>query len=165
MTAADAYCRKKRLSIFVTSPSYLPLWFALGKSSELYLGKIPILKDAAYGLFSVTLLNWLLSVEIAGKWPTNRLVSWLSRVGVFSYSLYLVHQPIRMVLKPAIGRLLSADTSLGFFVAAGAVTFAGYWGAVAYFYLVEKHFLNVPSKKPDEVGQTALASRVVSGAA
>jgi peptidoglycan/LPS O-acetylase OafA/YrhL len=71
--------------------------------------------------------------------------TWLANVGIFSYSLYLIHNPVRGVAKQVIQWVLPSNNSPLLFVGkAIALSVVGYWGGRAFFHLVERHFLNSP---------------------
>ena len=70
----------------------------------------------------------------------------LTAVGVFSYSLYLVHYPTNMVLRELFG-FIAAPATTGIALAAMAVKIVvSVVVAAIFFQLVERRFLNQPSR-------------------
>ncbi|RYE87574.1 MAG: hypothetical protein EOO75_14305 [Myxococcales bacterium] len=80
--------------------------------------------------------------EGTGRWPHGGLVGWMAGVGVFSYSLYLVHYPVRMVGKRLLMPWAQTSNPLVYLLVAALLAVAGYLAARVYFWLVERHFLN-----------------------
>lgn len=102
----------------------------------LHVGRLPALEDPAFGLAFFLLVNAACEARWGEKtiaFATGALV----RVGLFSYSLYLVHVPILTLVKQAGFRL-------GFGVPAIAVLRIAVPIALAYvfFLVVERRFLN-----------------------
>lgn len=86
----------------------------------------------------------------------SRLARWLARVGLISYSLYMVHYPLIQLLDLLLGlpnspggmvlrMLLFVPASLGV--------------ALAFFVLVERRFLNTPLP-PTTLGAPRSLARV-----
>lgn len=101
------------------------------------------------GLVTAIALAWLGGVAAAGR--SNRVISTLTLrpllwVGLFSYSLYLMHSPLL-----ALGNLLLLPLGLptGYqfllmIVAVVPIAIAMCWG---FFWLVERHFLNTHQRR------------------
>lgn len=94
------------------------------------------------GMAFFTLLNFCVKLEQAGRWPTHAVVAWLTRVGVFSYSLYLVHNPIRGILKQLLRPYSNTTNPILFWVVGAILGLGGYWGGKLFFLVVERRFLN-----------------------
>jgi peptidoglycan/LPS O-acetylase OafA/YrhL len=62
-------------------------------------------------------------------------------VGVFSYSLYLVHNPVRAVVKQLLGPRAETSDPVEYLAFAAVMAAAGYLAATVCFRLVERHFL------------------------
>lgn len=105
---------------------------------------VPGVAPALWGLTFFALVNWCVKLERQRRWPDHPVVAWLTRVGVFSYSLYLVHVPVRAVLKQLLGPLAATTSVWGYLLVAAAVTVAGYFAGKVFFLLVERRFLNTP---------------------
>ncbi|HEY4003327.1 MAG TPA: acyltransferase [Candidatus Xenobia bacterium] len=56
--------------------------------------------EPLWGLGFFVLLNWLVEQEAAGRWAQRKAMAMLAFVGIFSYSLYLVHEPLLHVITP-----------------------------------------------------------------
>lgn len=120
----------------------VPVWFALGYVCKTYL---PVLEPAAWGMAFFTLLNYCVRRESEGRWPDYWLFRWLFAVGIFSYSMYLVHP----VVAEAAVRLSGGATkrsTLGYMVFAVFVAVCCVIAGKIYYELVERHFLNTSPK-------------------
>ena len=96
MVAVEAYYGLIKLPRWCSSGYMAMPWcLAAGLSKYYFFVATPFLGGMAFFI----LLNFCVKLDRACRWPKNAIVSWLGRVGIFSYSLYLVHNPIRAVLK------------------------------------------------------------------
>lgn len=147
MVAAEFYCGIRKCPSWAKAFWLVPVWFAIALVSETYF---PLWSPLAWGLTFFTLLNACVDLEKKKRWPEARLVKWLSGVGVFSYSLYLVHNPIRAVMKQALP--FFRDTTNPYilvFVIAPLVIVCSYFAAKLFFRLVESRFLNSHKVDPE----------------
>lgn len=100
----------------------VPLVIYVGEYHNWHYG-IWILREPAYGAAFGLLLLALL--QLARPVRPSRIGLWLADVGVWSYSLYLVHRPIQLALEPLARRIAASPfviehgipTSLLLFVA------------------------------------------------
>jgi peptidoglycan/LPS O-acetylase OafA/YrhL len=90
-----------------------------------------------------TLLNAVVARERAGRWSQGRLARWFSVVGVYSYSIYLVHHPVRGVVKYLLESWIAAGDVVTFVAANTVVVLAGYGVGRLFFQLVERRFVTV----------------------
>lgn len=130
----------------------VPLWVlaALGTSR---LG-LAVLVPAAWGMAFFTLLNW----AVANEWRLRESAAWnaLARIGVFSYSLYLVHLPTievlheieRLVRRALALEGVAATTMYQLVLWVTSVTVACLAGR-AFFRLAERPFLTRSSADPE----------------
>ena len=157
MLAVEAYFGLVQLPALFTRWWLVPLWWTAAEFAQLRaLALAPLL----WGLCFFTLLNAVTGLEKMGQWPRSRVVAWLTSVGVFSYSLYLVHYPIRGVVKFALPGHGATSSPLLFTGYALLMSAAGYVGAWVFFHLVERHFLTGKSAP-----ERALAASVQLGRA
>ncbi len=162
MVAVEAYCGVIKIpawcrSIWLGIPlAALTMWAVKGWPSG-----YPLL--AACSFF--VLLNACVALEKAGRWPNNRLLNWFSKVGVFSYSLYLIHHPIRAVGKTLLDRLHLPPTLFYHSLESAVVIVAGFYGGKAFFNLVERHFLNTPAKPVRQRSEPAMTTFAVQNSA
>jgi peptidoglycan/LPS O-acetylase OafA/YrhL len=144
MVAAESYCGLVKCPVWFRSRWMIVIWFLGAAFSESYF---PLFSPVLWGITFFTLLNACVEVEINHRWPRLYLVKWLSGVGIFSYSLYLVHNPIRAVLKqllPGVGTTTNPYVLV--FVVVPLVVVTSYIGAKIFFMLVESRFLNPPAR-------------------
>ncbi len=102
---------------------------------------LPALIDAAYGLLFASVL---IGASREGSWLNRRLSDrWLSRLGVISYSVYLIHLPLVMscgtfVIKYRLSNATEIVIMLA--VVAPAMILLGY----LYHLMFERPFMNLP---------------------
>jgi peptidoglycan/LPS O-acetylase OafA/YrhL len=141
MLAVEAYCGLIKLprwcsSIWVGIPLAMLAAWAVKDHPALY----PLLSAVSF----FVLLNACVGLDKAGHWPRRGLLGWFSKVGIFSYSLYLVHRPIRAVGKVLVHRLHLPGGIAAQIIEMIIVVVLGFYGGKLFFYLVEKRFLNSP---------------------
>ena len=119
-----------------------PVWFFAGKLSERYF---PLLSPILWGMTFFTLLNYCVSREKAGRWLQHPVASWLTRMGIYSYSVYLIHIPVRTVIKYALHLNQRPSNALAWVVLTCGITAAGVAAGKLLFLLVERRFLNSSS--------------------
>jgi peptidoglycan/LPS O-acetylase OafA/YrhL len=87
------------------------------------------------------MVNWCVRRERAGNWPQDRFTGWLTRVGVFSYSLYLIHFPVMRVLDRLTNQLHLSHSTGFFLVKTLLFILTAYFAGKSFFAIVERHFL------------------------
>ena len=99
----------------VRLPERLARWWLVGPLLLLtiYVGEyhfwhhgIYVLREPLYGLVFALLLMTVLCMPRAAR--PSRIALWLGGVGVWSYSLYLVHRPVQLAFEP-LARHLAAS--------------------------------------------------------
>ena len=138
MAAVEAHCGILKLPRWCGLGCLVPIWAAIAKISEFYFAQ---LSSLMWGITFFTLLNYCLQRERTQRWPTSLVVRWFARVGIFSYSLYLIHVPARNVVKYAL-RIPTVVSSPWLYIA--FVTLMAGFGCLAgwiFFLLVERRFL------------------------
>jgi peptidoglycan/LPS O-acetylase OafA/YrhL len=116
----------------------------------------PIAVVLSFGLFFWIVVNAAVDAEINGRWRSDHvLVRWLARVGVFSYSLYLVHSIIlvwwRKAEIVALSRLglMRLESNIAFIALEWLASFVVcYFSGRAFFWLVERWFLPQSAAAP-----------------
>lgn len=156
LVAAEAYVGNCRIPRVFASLWMVPAFWTLATLSREW---VPVLTATLWGVTFFTLLNAVVQRESAHRWPRNRWSDWLARVGVFSYSLYLVHVPARTVVKYAL-LYAGADVSrpLVYALSVLVIVPAGYYSARLYFWLVEERCLTQPSAAVPARAKAALAT-------
>ena len=141
MVAADAYRGAITLPTFWTQARWIPLWLLLGYVLEpgaVFLG---------LGFFG--LVNVCTRLEQRGRWPKTGLVEAITRMGLWSYSLYLVHFPVQTVTLALTRRLVPEVGVPGFILRAIILTAISCVAARVFFELVERHFVTLRRAAPD----------------
>ena len=146
MVAVEYYYGLCSLPRIVTSWWAIPAWGAIAKFSEHLCQPLsPLL----WGLCFFTLVNVVVSRERSkSSFSSNRFTKWITGAGVFSYSLYLVHYPVRAVVKSVMGRFVHVETQnpVLYLIYAAIMGIAGYFTARLFFRMVESRFLNTSTK-------------------
>jgi len=155
LLAVEGYFGLVRLPRWCSWGWLVPVWGALALVAERHFpatlpAVVPSLSPALWGMTFFTLLNFCVGLERAGRWPRTRLVAWLTRAGIFSYSLYLVHVPARAILKQLLGPLAATRSAVVYLLVAALLAVCGYYAGKIYFLLVERRFLNTapPRRAP-----------------
>ncbi|HEV2881230.1 MAG TPA: acyltransferase [Pyrinomonadaceae bacterium] len=138
LMAVEAYYGLIKLPRWCYWGWLVPFWMAAAVLSEHY---VPRLEPILWGMSFFTLLNYCVRLERDGRWPKHALFGWFSKVGVFSYSLYLVHNPVRGMVKFALGPLAVTNTHGRFWLTVVVLCVAGYYAGRIFFFLVERRFL------------------------
>ena len=61
---------------------------------------------------------------------------------IASYSLYLVHNPVRAITKRLLGQIAETSDPVLFLINASLMALTGYFAGKLFFALVEKRFLS-----------------------
>ena len=136
VVAADAYRGVIRLPAFWYQTRWVPGWLLLA-----YLtppGTVFV------GLAYFTVVNAFVAREAAGRWPANRVFDALTRVGVWSYLVVLIHHPVQTAALAMTLRVLPTVGLAGFLGRAMLLTIAGVAAGRLLFAVVERHFLAPP---------------------
>ena len=136
VVAADAYRGVIRLPVFWRQARWVPGWLLLG-----YLIPPGIV---FIGLAYFTLVNAWVSREADGRWPSNGAIDAITRVGIGSYSLYLIHHPAQIVALAMTLRVFPTVSLVGFLIRVVLLTIAGCVAGRLLFVVVERHFLSPP---------------------
>ena len=134
--SADAYCGTVRLPRAFAMLWLVPFWIALA-----YLAPFATIW---IGLAYFTLVNWCVARESRGGWADSAglgVVGWLAALGLYSYSLYLVNDPVHNVLLAASRRLGDATSVTPFMIRALLFTILSVVVARVLFLAVERRFL------------------------
>jgi len=116
----------------------VPIWAALAYASSTYF---PALEPLMWGMTFFTLVNWAVRLESNGEWFDSRGSRWLSSVGIFSYSLYLIHVPARAAMRYMLGSIGEQPSVFGYFWGVAVISAASYFVAKVFFALIERRFI------------------------
>ena len=157
MVAVDGYYGKTKIpAVFKSWYTFAALGIGALLTREYAVGIWPYF----CGLAFFTLLNIFVEMEQAGKWPNkNMVVAWLTRVGVFSYSLYLIHNSVIKVSKQLLKPLTNTQNPVVYTMIALVMCVMAYWVARVYFWAIESRFLT-PKKRelPTYTGNLEVSS-------
>lgn len=140
MVAVEAYYGLINLPDILYRPWMSVFWGMSAKYCE--IRELPSVAAIFWALCFVTLVNYCVRREKTGQWFTGRVAAWFTGVGVFSYSLYLVHYPTEAVAKRMLGGLATTRNPLLYLLNAILLSVAAYWASQLFFHLVERRFLN-----------------------
>jgi peptidoglycan/LPS O-acetylase OafA/YrhL len=95
------------------------------------------------------------------QWPGNPLARLacfppIAGVGIFSYSLYLIHFPVQEVLWQHLIAPLGLSRGAGFALMGGAGTVLILFLAYCFYWVFERPFCNQSSKFPPEQAAPAV---------
>jgi len=137
MVAVEAYWGRVRLPGWCASWTVALAWAAVAKACD--LTALWWLGPALWGLTFFTVLNAATRADTEGRWR-GRLARALSALGVMSYSLYLVHYPVRAVMKHVL--TVAAEPGMAAYVMTAALMIVtACVAARVFFVLVERRFL------------------------
>ena len=146
MVSVEAYFARVTLPRWCYSLQFAGAFFCL---TLLCRNRWVVLQPFLVGLAFFVLINFCVAREQQGKWSTAYLTRWLAGVGVFSYSLYLVHNPIRAVVNSLLRPFVNTDNQYVFVAVGVVVGVICYWGGKLFFLVVERRFLNTQAPKAE----------------
>jgi peptidoglycan/LPS O-acetylase OafA/YrhL len=156
MVAVEAYYGLVKLPKWCSSAAIALVFAVLAWVGEKYFRElVPTLR----GLTFFVLTNWVVGLEKVGAWREGKLTQWLAHVGLFSYSLYLIHNPVRMVMKFFLGPISATQSIPLYLLVVAATCVAGYYAAKVYFWVVERHFLTHREAKPTRLAAVGADTR------
>ena len=140
------WCRRVEVGAVLLVAAYLVTRHPAGAGEVGGRGYVAteIIRDPLYGLAFFVLLNWLIRLEL--RRPallTTPPAAALASVGIFSYSLYLLHTTAISVFSHVFAGHPGA--SVLWYLGALAASLASAW---VFFRLVESRFLRLPSARP-----------------
>ena len=136
VVAADAYRGVIRLPAFCYQVRWVPVWLLLAYLTS--PGTVFV------GMAYFTVVNAFVAREADGRWPVGGVFDALSRVGIGSYSLYLIHHPAQTAALAITLRVLPTVGVVGFLGRALVLTIVGCVAGRLLFVVVERHFLAPP---------------------
>lgn len=142
VVAADAYRGQIRLPAFWSQARWIPVWMFLG-----YLFK-PGTIFLALAFF--TAVNACARLELQGRWPATGIAGAIARVGLWSYSLYLVHFPVQTVALAISRRVIPEVGVAGFLTRAVLLTIVSCIAGRVLFSIVERHFVTLPRRTDNQ---------------
>ena len=164
MVAVEAHYGLVKLPRAFSSIWLVPVWIICAHECDIHQANhLSILSPLCWGMVFFTILNYVTALERGHRWPEYRWVSWLSGVGVFSYSLYLVHHPVRNLLRNIITSHVNTANPYTYMLVTIFLAVAGFYAAKVYFHFVESKFINRPRpdtqpvRSPGTVGPTTPA--------
>lgn len=138
VVAADAYRGEIRLPAFWSQARWIPMW--------MLLGYVMMPGTIFLGLAFFTAVNACARREVDGRWPVGGMTGAISRVGLWSYSLYLIHFPVQMVALAISRRVVPEVGVPGFVARAFLLTAISCVAGRVLFSLVERHFVTLPRR-------------------
>jgi len=147
--AADAYCGRVRLPAALRTLWLVPIWMLA--ASYTYSRNLHTWSTLGWGMAYFTLVNACVQIEQQGRWPAGGVLGALSAIGVFSYSLYLLHYPSETALLSLSLRLGTPVTPMMFVLRSVALTTGACAAGFVLFRLVERRFVTaarLPRSRP-----------------
>jgi peptidoglycan/LPS O-acetylase OafA/YrhL len=141
MVCVEAYFGLIKLPRWCRSPWLIPVWFL---ASEFSFSRWREISVVFAGLTFFTLVNFCITAEKNHSFTNRRPFLWLAKVGGFSYSLYLVHYPVIMILRELFGFLAIPSNVWVALLGTVLKIVICFYVARLFFVLVERRFLNTP---------------------
>ncbi len=143
--SVESYLKMTALPKFASHPAMIIVWGFLAYYFT-YYNPSWFIQNCLWGLCFFTLVNFCIEKEqnvVSGRDPfTDRPVAkFFAGVGIWSYSLYLVHNPIQKVIKQLLGSYAVTENVFMYLLVALVLTIAGFIGGRIFFLAVEKHFI------------------------
>jgi peptidoglycan/LPS O-acetylase OafA/YrhL len=138
MLAVEGYLGIIPLPRICRSIFFVLIWASAATWAE---SNLPSFVPVLWGLTFFTLINCFVAIEKAGRWPNGWVFNWLSGVGLFSYSLYLVHAPMRGVIKQFLGPLKSTADPKLYLLTASVIVVVSFYTAKVFFAVIESKCL------------------------
>jgi peptidoglycan/LPS O-acetylase OafA/YrhL len=135
VVAADAYRGAITLPVFWRQARWVPAWILMAyflPFSAIWLG-----------LAFFTALNACVGLETDGRWPQRGIVDAVAGVGLWSYSLYLVHHPVQTISLAVTLLAVRQVGVFGFVARALLLTLVSCIAGRLLFAVVERHFVSV----------------------
>ena len=132
--AADAYRGAIHLPVFCRQARWVPIWLLVA-----YL--VPFATIWLAMAFFTT-VNACVRREAEGRWPTSGPVNRIARMGLWSYSLYLIHHPVQTVALSVALRIIPVAGPGTFVVRAVVLTAISCVAGKMLFDIVERHFVS-----------------------
>ncbi|HEX8174664.1 MAG TPA: acyltransferase [Pyrinomonadaceae bacterium] len=153
MVAVESYYGVIKLPRWCRAAWMVPVWFIAGEISRIY---IPVLSVIFWGMTFFTLLNFCVDSEKIHHWASHKITVWLANVGLFSYSIYLIHYPVHMLIRETSSVIARPPNVWIALIVMALKIVVGFYVAKLFFNLVERRFLNKPvrfrSVKTDSPG-------------
>lgn len=156
--AVEAHLGLVKLPKWCKMASLIPVWMTAAIISQ---NVFPYLSPLFWGMMFFTLLNYCVDLEVNGRWPENKMIVWLMKVGMFSYSIYLIHNPVRGVVKQLLGEVASSRNVYVYCLNTLLIIICGYFTGKWFFLLVESRFLNSRNPKKAMIAPRSSQGEVV----
>ena len=143
MVAVEGYYGIIKLPRWLSQAWIVPPLAIAAKLSETY---IHVLSPALWAVTFFVVVNYCVQRESTRLFLASGLGRWLAGVGLFSYSLYLVHGPIQQVMYRIFDGFPLVATPLVYLSFALLTIVGSYYGARIFFGVVERRFLNTRSQ-------------------
>lgn len=150
VAAVEAYYGLLKLPRWCAWWALVPAWAAVANYGDTH--NYYALSALCWGMAFFTLINALLALERRYLLRDAGLYGWLAQVGLFSYSLYIVHVPLLALLswgERALRGKMGLPPSLPYLLLVFIVfLLAAFYAGKLYFLLVERRFLNAKPALP-----------------
>jgi peptidoglycan/LPS O-acetylase OafA/YrhL len=142
MVAVEAHYGVLRLPRLFRAWWMVPIWFAASEVGQVYGGAA--VAAILWGVTFFTLVNTCLDADRRSPWSSRKICVRLANVGVFSYSLYLTHYPVVMIVRELSGALAHPANAWVALGGTGLKIMVCVAVAKLFFHVVERRFLNTP---------------------
>lgn len=141
MAAVEVYFGFAKLPNWCRAWWMALVWAVAAEVAAIYL---PMLIVPLRGLAFYTLINFCIDKEESSGWFEKRMPNWVAGAGLFSYSLYLVHQ-LPITIFNELFKSVAYSTNMWLALLGMIIkVVASFYFAKLFFFLVERHFLPTP---------------------
>jgi peptidoglycan/LPS O-acetylase OafA/YrhL len=139
LLAAEAAHGVITLPAFTRDLRLVPAWAVVATAAAAVspVGLAPL----AWGMTFFTLVNAVVAREQQGRWSRGPAARWFAGLGVFAYSLYLIHHPLRGLVKRLLEGWISRGDLVTYLAANAVVVLVALAAARFFFEQVESRFL------------------------
>ncbi len=120
-------------------------WFIPLYGIALILSRqIDVLSATIWAAVFFVLIHSVTEHELHNKWPQNKLLKLFSRIGIFSYSLFLIHYPVQSAAKFMLRQYVDSTNPFIYLAVMVALILISLMAGLVLFYCVERRFHKKP---------------------
>jgi peptidoglycan/LPS O-acetylase OafA/YrhL len=129
-----------------TSSIFTAIFFGILAYINSYYNGLWLLGNCLWGMCFFTLVNYCVRREqqtSLNKSDKNSIIyTFFAGVGIWSYSLYLIHSPVQRVIKQLLGSIGVTSNPFIYILISCLMVFASFIIGKFFYNLVEKHFIH-----------------------
>lgn len=142
--SVESYLGIVKLPRLASNPAMIIVWGALAYVNEVYLD-FWFFGSVLWGLCFFTLINFCVRKEREKTdyqvFSRTGIGRFFIDVGIWSYSLYLIHQPAQRIVKQLLGAFARTDNPFIYSFVALLMIAVSFLVGKIFFLLIERHFI------------------------